>query len=62
MLKTQAKLQLDPKERDLNYSQYLSLEFLDNVFEEMLVEVLSSEESVAVGGLHLKNSLLDLQD
>lgn len=41
---------------------YLSLELLDNVFEEMLVEVLSSQEGIAVGGLHLKNSLLDLQD
>lgn len=28
----------------------------------MLVEVLSSEERVAIGGLDLKNSLLDLQD
>lgn len=32
------------------------------MFEEVLVEVLSSQEGVAVGGLHLKNPLLDLQD
>jgi len=32
------------------------------VLEEVLVEVLSPQESVTVGGLHLKNSLLDLQD
>lgn len=41
---------------------YLSLELLDDVFEEVLVEVLSSQEGVAVGGLHLKDSLLNLQD
>ncbi|KAF3837735.1 hypothetical protein F7725_009503 [Dissostichus mawsoni] len=40
----------------------LSLELLDNVSEEVLVEVLSSKEGVSVGRLHLKNPLLDLQD
>lgn len=41
---------------------YLSLELLDDVSEEVLVKVLSSQEGVAVGGLYLKNSFLDLQD
>lgn len=40
----------------------LSLELLDNVSEEVLVEVLSSKEGISVGRLHLKNPLLDLQD
>ena len=40
----------------------LSLEFLDNVSEEMLVKILSSQEGVTISGLHFKNSLLDLQD
>lgn len=41
---------------------HLSLELLNNVSQEMLVEVFSSQEGVAVGGLHFKHSLLDLQD
>lgn len=41
---------------------HLSLELLHYVFEEVLIEVLSSQKGVPIGGLHLKHSLLDLQD
>ena len=41
---------------------HLSLELLDNVCEEVLIEVLSSKEGVSIGGLDFKHSLLDLQD
>lgn len=41
---------------------HLSLELLYDVLEKMLVKVLASQEGVAISRLHLKNSLLDLQD
>ena len=40
----------------------LALELGDEGVEECVVEVLAAEEGVAVGGLDLKDSLLDLQD
>ena len=40
----------------------LSLELGDEWVEECVVEVLSAEEGVAVGGLDLEDALLDLQD
>lgn len=40
----------------------LSLEFLHNVLEKVLVKVLSSQKCISIGGLHFKNSLLNLQD
>lgn len=40
---------------------YLSLELLDNVSEEVLVKVFSSQEGVSIGGLDLEDALLDLQ-
>lgn len=43
-------------------TRYLSLELLDDVLEEVLIKVLSSQEGVPIGRLHLKHALLDLQD
>ncbi len=40
----------------------LSLELLHYVSEKMLVEIFSAQERVSIGGLHLENTLLDLQD
>lgn len=41
---------------------YLSFKLFDNVSEEVLVKVFSTKEGVSVRGLHLKYTLLDLQD
>jgi len=44
--------------RDTN----LSLELLHYMFEKVLIKIFSTQEGVSIGGFHLKNSLLDLQD
>lgn len=40
----------------------LSPELLHYVSEKMLVEIFSAQERVSIGGFHLENTLLDLQD
>ena len=40
----------------------ISLELRNEVVEESVVEVFAAEEGVAVGRLHLEDTLLDLQD
>lgn len=40
----------------------LPLELLHDVLQKVLVEVLPAQEGVSVGGLDLKDPLLDLQD
>lgn len=40
---------------------YLSLKLFHNVPEQVLIEVLAPQEGVAIGGLDLKDTLLDLQ-
>mmetsp|Transcript_11211 Transcript_11211/g.41976 ORF Transcript_11211/g.41976 Transcript_11211/m.41976 type:complete len:234 (+) Transcript_11211:1024-1725(+) len=40
----------------------LSLKFVQNVLNQNIIEILSSQEGVSVGGSHLENSVLDLQN
>ena len=41
---------------------YVLPKLLDHVSDQHIVKVLSSKESVSIGGLHFKHSLLNLKD
>ena len=48
--------------KNIKSSNLVTSELSHEVVEEGIVEVFTAEEGVAVGRLHLENSLLDLKD
>ena len=44
------------------FSHLVSSELCDEVIEESVVEIFTTEEGIAVGRLNLENSLLDLEN